>query len=246
VRGVEGAASAALNAADANTIAVAHDPGEARAGLLSEIGDVRHVEFAIDRDGSDRGLVPRDEASARDSVKRWLKAWGPALGCLAGTVVLLRISSPPGPPRIVVFPWPDHLTKMPVMTAAGPSNVKLVRSALSTESTAGWRVSGRKLVQPDPAEQSYRACQVEVDVTNLSGTARYVGAQDFSLLDTTGREWRVEPRLVVRLANGLGGKWVGPGETWSGWLQQARGDAPVTGLVFAPDGATRIALRAKQ
>jgi hypothetical protein len=102
------------------------------------------------------------------------------------------------------------------------------------------------LIQSEAGDRSFRKCQVQVDVTNLSGTLRYVAAQDFALLDATGREWRFDPGVSVHLADGLSGTWVAPGQTWSGWLQRERGEAAARGITFVPDGMTRIELRVIQ
>jgi GGDEF domain-containing protein len=245
-RELERAAETALAAADRDTTAVAHDPGDARAGILAQILNVHHLEFSMAQDDAYGDLSPTTEPTLRELAVAWLKRWGPGLGCLAATPLILSFKSQSATSSPTSFPWPDHLHEIPLLSETGASNVRLFRSTLSAEDSGTWKLSEGRLVQPDPSSQLLRACQVRVTITNLSTSSRYVSAADFSLFDTTGREGRVDLLRQVRLAEGLTGKWVAPGESWSGWLLITRSDAPVKGVVFRPDAMTRIAMRRQE
>jgi GGDEF domain-containing protein len=243
-RDVAGAAHAALAAVDGDTTTVAHDPGDARSGILSQIPHVHHIEFSMSAEDA-YGLPPSAaETTFRELMLVWLKRWGPAFGCLAVTPLVLMIRSPRGPLGPAYFPWPDQLKEVPLLGESGASQVKLVRTMLSVASSASWTLSNGKLVQPEAGSQLLRACQVRLTVANVSNSPRYVSGADFWLRDSAGREGRVEMQRQVRLAEGLSGKWLAPGESWSGWLVHTRGDAPVTGVVFRPDSVTRVVANA--
>ncbi len=236
----DAAAAAVTGAPTDTTITVALDPEDRRAGMLTELPDVRVTGVSMDR-LEQTGSGPQAPPTKADRLKVWAKAWGAAVVCLAAAPVVLQIGAGNAEfPRLYV--WPSELAEFPVVEASGVSQVKVVRSKLPTTSGGGWKLTGQ-VVQADPANSSVKMVQIWVEVTNLSDHARYVSTYDFAALDADGKELSYEPKLVLRYEHGLDGRWVGPGESSSGWLVTTRKERAVTGLLFRPSRETRLVAR---
>jgi hypothetical protein len=110
------------------------------------------------------------------------------------------------------------------------------------QSAGGWTLSGAKITQGNPTDGPLGVCQVHLSITNSTDHTYYVSAFDFSAIDAKGHKLAIDPTRMLRLAQGIAGKWLACGETWSGWLIFPRGEAPITGLLFEPDRFTHIML----
>ena len=169
---------------------------------------------------------------------------GPSLGCFVATLVLLQCTGSNAPVPIGYFTWPDNLSEIQVVTSAGSRTVKLMRNTMPAQSAGGWTVSDVKIAQAGSADGQISTCQIHLTVTNSTGHTYYVSAFDFSVIDAKGRRWSLEPARMLRLDQGISGRWMNEGDRWSGWLLFPRRDAPITGVVFEPDRFTHIALNA--
>ena len=142
------------------------------------------------------------------------------------------------------YTWPENLEEVQVVDNTGSKKIRLLRSTLPAQSAGGWALSEGKIVQGNPADGPLVPCEIHLSITNSTGHTYYVSAFDFTPVDAKGQRITIDPMRMLHMTEGLAGRWMGPGETWSGWLLFLRRDALVTGIVFEPDRFTHIVLSA--
>jgi GGDEF domain-containing protein len=237
-RAVLGAASAAIEAADAKAITVAVDPKDGRVPLLATVQDVRTLETEMERSLLDSREKVAPEASG---LRATLRAWGPVVACFGGVPIVMALGGGSGEIE-KVYPWPPDLTTLPSVNASGTSMVRIVRQDLPGVSSADWEISG-SMTQAEPGQHRILGVEFHLAVTNRSKSGQYVSVYDFTALDASGKELEFVPRRVMRMPEPLDAKWLQPGETWSGWLSINRKEEPVRGIVFRPDRRTQLIAR---
>lgn len=243
VRSIVDAAVMALKAADTALLTVAVDPKDGRVPLLATVADVRKIDVPM------APLVlppatptPGKSALGRPRLATWLRGWGPVLLCLAGVPTVMAMGA--GKSDFDrAFPWPPDLQSLPILDGTGTSQVRLVHQRLKDEAADGWKLSGALMTQAEPESQKVRKVEFRVEVTNQSKSSRYVSLFDFVALDAAGNELEFALNRVMKYAQPLDGRWLDPGESWSGWMFVVRNNAPVSALVFNPGGQTRLVLR---
>lgn len=238
-RSLTRAASGALSAADpARLVRVVCDRADVRANVISQMAEVEQLGVNLDRSDPDEPIA----TTRNDSWSDWIRVWGAGVGCLLAAVVLLRISAGRAPTTHGYFPFPDSLTEIPVMDETGTRTVRLERNRLADQQAKSWRLTDALLIQGDPSTGPYAQCQVRLTVTNTSAHTFYVSAYDFTAVDDKGHRFPFAPERMLRMPQGISGRWLSPGESWTGWLITARQNAPVVAVEFEPDRYTRLRL----
>lgn len=238
-RGFFVTAGLALGHRNTAKLRVLLNPEEPRAALISEmegvVVEVTTIESSHCPDG------PNAEDSSPKRLAAFSRSWGPVAACLVGAAILLAVPgntrSPAPHPT-----WPDTLTDLQVMDANGPRTIRLIRSKLVPQSSATWSVSAARIVQGDPADGSFSPLQFHVSVTNRSSRKYYVSPLDFEAIDSNGRTLAVDVAKTLRAVNGFVGRWLGPGESCSGWIISSRMEALAEVVRFQPDRLTRLDL----
>ncbi len=241
-RALAAAAVEFVNAGNAALVTVIHDKADLRSETISQMRDVAHKTAPMHRSEPNANVLSTATPDLRTRGMLWLRAWGPAFGCFAATALLLQITGGGSPASSAYFTWPDNLTELQVLSSTGSKTVRLMRNTMAAQSAGGWTLSGAKITQGNLEDGPLNPCQIQLSITNTTGYTYYVSAFDFSVIDAKGRKFAIDITRMLRLAQGIGGRWLPSGETWSGWLQSPRGDAPIAALEFAPDRFTRIEL----
>ena len=192
----------------------------------------------------DRDAAETDAPALLVRLTFWLRTWGPALGCFIAAFVLLQFTGGKANAGPSYSTWPDNLQELQLVDSAGSRKVQLLRATFPAESAGGWTLSEGRIVQGNPDDGPLSPCEIHLDITNTTSHTYYVSAFDFYALDAKGQRIAIDPMRMRRMAAGLAGRWMSPGETWSGWLLFPRRDAAVTQLVFEPDRFTHIVLNA--
>ena len=242
-RGLAAAATQGLQIETTSLITVVHDPSDVRANIISQMSDVAHQGVEMIRRGASEEAASISLTFGR-RCQIWLKMWGTALGCVVAALLTLFTPGVTGSIQVGAFFWPDNLDSVQVVDRQGPRTVRLVRSQAEVKSSGGWQLSDTRIIQGDPADTSFSPCQIHVTVTNFARHSYYVSAYDFEAVDGKGRHLTFDPRSMARFAQGLTGRWLDTGESWSAWLRISRLDAPISEVVFEPDKETRIAVEA--
>lgn len=241
-RGLAAAAANGITAGSSNSIAVLVDPADSRSVSIEQMNGVEVRATKMARMNAD-DAASSDGSSTAQHLVPWFRAWGPGLAFVLGALLTMATTRGKATPA-GVFPWPENLTELQIVDAKGPKAIRLQRTPLADHATARWRLSNAYVVQGDPASEFYGGCQVNVTITNRSDSSSYVSLFDFEAVDADGGTWQFDPLRIVRLRDGLTGRWLGPSETWSAWLLLVRGHSPITALRFHPDRYTQIELRA--
>jgi hypothetical protein len=176
-------------------------------------------------------------------VTTWLRTWGPAFGCFVAAFALLQLSGGKTGAGPAYFTWPENLQEVQVVDNLGSRKIRLMRIPLPEGTGGGWTIRDGMIVQGNPEDGTLVPCQVHVTVANDTGRTFYVSAFDFTLVDSNGQKFNVDPSRMLQMENGIAGRWLRSGEAWSGWLVFPRRDAAIIELLFAPDRFTHIDLR---
>ncbi len=243
-RGLAAAALESTTKSGSALLTVVYDESDLREPAILQLSDVAHQKVQMVRQDTSK-ITP--ETLAPDFVARtvaWLRTWGPGLGCFLACLALLQYTSSKGSTGPTYYVWPENLQELQIVDGTGSRKCRLLRVDLPSESAGGWTLSEGKIVQGDPADGPLASCQIHVNVTNSTSHAYYVSSYDFTPMDATGRKFTVDPTRMLLMDQGLAGRWMNPGESWSGWLVFPRRDAAITELVFEPDRFTRIVLKA--
>jgi GGDEF domain-containing protein len=239
-RELASAAKFGLSQSDGADVTVVVDGADPRAKSIEQLAGVRIVRKALcqaDEDAKATSFV--DGPSER--LMALLRVWGPGIACWIGAIlVLLVVGTKAYLPNI--FPWPDSLNEVQVVDSGGSHRVKLLRRNLESRQVGGWRVANGLLIQGDPADGSYGNAQVRLSVTNLTQGGAYISLFDFTAIDQQGNRLEFDPLRVLRMSQGLTGKWLKPRESWTAWLILSRGQSPVTQIVFQPAQDARLEL----
>jgi GGDEF domain-containing protein len=239
VEGLLSVASQSLADATESRLTVIHGPADARATHDSPIRDVEYREYPIHLN-QPTGAALAPTPTLRTRAMAWFRSWGPATSCLAAAVLLLQLTGSSAPVQPNSFPWPAQLTELQLVEPSGSKTIRLLRQTLPAQSAGGWTLSDVSMVQGNPEDGRLDVCQFHVRVTNDSSRTYYLSAHDFAAIDSKRRLLPFEPRQMVKFSQGLAGRWMGPGETFDGWLRiSPRGDRCL-GLQFQPDRFTRI------
>jgi GGDEF domain-containing protein len=237
------AALKALDSANGNTIlTVAHDPTDLRAPALAQMADVAPLAHPMHSGSVESPQFAANVPTFRSRAEGWLKNWGAAAGCVVAALVALQLGGGKTVPQ-VYFPWPDSVTEFPTVDAAGPRTVRLNRTALPDGASAGFRISDVRITQGEPEEKRYSAAQVRLTVENTSNRRHYVSFYDFQAVDAKQQQIPLEPERMVRVSGGIVGRWMAPGEKWTGGIFFRRKDAPIVGIEFQPDRFNHILVR---
>lgn len=239
-RGLCDAATKSLSYDKNAVLSVVSDPTDLRGETISQMPDVAHRELTMRSRDKNAGQAA---ASEKARLGTWLRIWGPPIGCLIAAALVIGFT---GKSREALapsqYPWPDNLTELQIVNRTGPKTVRIVRSSLPTLSSGGWTLSNGTFAQASPAEKGSPQCQMRITITNATGRTYYVSASDFEVADSNGTRWALGPVRMLRLTDGIAGRWMNPGDTWTGWLLLARRGAPITEVSFQPDRSTRIVL----
>ncbi len=225
-----------------STLTVMLDPTDVRALSIAQLGgiDVKHTPMAI----SQEDAKGSDESDSDFSLTRslsWGRTWGLPFACLAGAILLLNLTGHASQIQ-TSFPWPENLTELQIVDPSGPKTIRLTRTHLPDQATSEWALSDVLLIQGNIKDGSYALCQIHVAVRNNSKHSYFVSPYDFTAIDKSGSKLVFDPQRALRIANGLTGKWLAPGESISGWLPIIRRDAEIAGLVFWPDRDNHIVI----
>jgi hypothetical protein len=243
-RGLAAAAMRGLQLEHQSLITVVHDPADVRANVIGQMTDVTHEGVTMARRSGSEDAQPLHLDLAQRGVL-WLRTWGPSLGCVIAALACLLLLGGKATGQPNVFAWPDNLAEVQVVDSAGPRSVRLQRSSPAAASSGKWSLSDVRVVQGVPQDGVFAAVQVHVEVSNMTRHTFFVSSYDFEAIDEKGRHLQFDPRGMVRMIHGITGKWLDPGESWSGWLRANRLDAPIKQIVFEPDGHTRIVVEAR-
>ena len=236
--GVASAATGVISTAVQDGILVVVDPADVRSVSISQISGITLVKFVMARhplEGSLSSTKLRQEKGVFFTFKRWL----PAFACFVGAIAVLLISGRTSP-LVGAYPWPETMKDVLVVDQRGQRSVRLVRTHLGTVRQGNWEVMKATLVQGELADGLYPSCQIYVSIRNHSSRLHYVSAYDFTAFDRAGRVFSFGPLQMLRLAGGVTGKWLSPGESMSGWIRFSRFDEPIEGIRFEPDRNTHI------
>lgn len=224
---------------DASNLKVLCDPADVRSTVISQMSDVQHVAVSLEKLNPDAVPTP----SPHHSWRTWTRSWGPALGCLLAAWLLLQLTSSKASNAASYFPLPESVTELPILDQNGSKVVHIVRSRLTKQQSDNWSLSDGLLIQSDPKDGNlYPGCQIHITITNISEHNFYVSAYDFKAVDESGRRIGFAPERMLRMTEGITGRWLAPGETWTGWLITVRQAAPIVSLEFTPDRFTRLTL----
>ncbi|MGC4065887.1 MAG: hypothetical protein QM784_14805 [Polyangiaceae bacterium] len=215
-------------------LAVAHDPTDLRGPAIAQMAEVTPMEYPMHAGSVESPHSPASSSSLRSRFEAWLKNWGAATGCTAGALIALQLGGGKSVPP-VYFPWPESVAEFPVVDASGPRTVHLTRSEFSAAATAGFRVADIRITQAEADEKRYSSVQVRLTLENTSNRRHFISFYDFQAVDGKQQRLPLEPERMVRVADGIIGRWLAPGEKWTGWLFFRRKDAPIVGLEFQPD-----------
>ena len=248
VVGIPGVTSRSLTRAAADAVVtdrslselrVLCDPADVRANVISQMTDVKHVATALARhDPNDSPIAIQSKA-----WQAWFRAWGAGLGCILVALLILRLPGSSASASPSYFPLPDNVTELPFIDQSGARTVHIIRTKLTDQQSSSWRVTDAIISQSDHGP--YPLSQVRLSVTNTSNHTFYVSSFDFNAVDTTGRHISFPPERMLRMAQGISGRWLDPGDTWTGWLMTSRPNAPIASIEFTPDRSTRLSLTAR-
>ena len=234
-------ATRAIDGAVGEDVVIAIDEGDSRGKAIEGQSGVTVRRIAMHQSETESpGSL--DPVYFMERLVVWLRLWGPGGTCLLGALVVLGFSGGKALPN-PVFPWPESLGQLQIVDRNGPRTVNIVRQLLTPTETAFWRISDAVVVQGNPRDGAYSFCQIRLTLTNRSNRTTYVSVYDFTAIDTAGRKWEIDPTRALRVDKGITGRWLNPGESWTGWLIVARGEKAITGLLFEPDPSTSIQLR---
>lgn len=239
-RGLTKAAVQALDKQTDSAIVVVHDPADVRADIVAQMSDVDRMSIAMDRREPEIGTELAG-TGVRAQFMLWLRSWGPAVGCMVGALLWLQVTGGRAAALALPRAWPDNLTEVQVVTPSGARTVHLVRQMFVGQSSAGWTIDGF-IVQGNPAEGRYTFFQIHVTVTNHTKHPYFVSVDDFLALDSDSRSFQFNPDRMLQFEEGITGRWLGPGESFSGWLAAHRDNAPINRLIFEPTRNSRLVL----
>jgi GGDEF domain-containing protein len=243
VRDMADAAEKALEVvAGPGGLIVAHGPGEGSASMLEEFKELPRFPLTLSaKNLRVRPAVDDEEETFIKKFTAWGKAWGLAVACLAAVPVILYVGDR-GELIRPSFPWPADVTAVPSLGAKGVQSVAIVRNTAAAVSDGTWMVDDATIAQMDATAVRGAVVQVHLSVTNRSPLPQHFTMFDISVLDDDGKQLKLDPGTSLRFENALGAKTIGPGESWSGWLQYARGTTPARALVVQPSRANRLYL----
>jgi GGDEF domain-containing protein len=236
-RGLATAALKAIQVPQESLVTVVHDPDDVRSAVVGQMSDVTHLAVQMERSEADGNPTAAGKSTP---LRNWLTHWGPAAACISGAFAWLQLTGGKVPLQSNSFAWPATLDQVQVVDSSGSRVVRLQRKSLPSQSSSNWRLEDILLVQGEPADGAFPACQVYVSVTNQSRHSFYVSAEDFAAIDASGRVFPFDPLRMLRFEHGIAGRWLNPGDKWSGWLLMYRRDAPVMSVTFEPDRSTRL------
>lgn len=243
-RGLVKAAVAALEHCppeQSNALVTAvHDPSDVRTPNLQQMSGVFAHGSSMERRDPNADALDAPAPTNTQAID-WARRWGPSLGCILAALVILIVSAPASAIKVGSYPWPDTLDGVQVYDERGSRTVPLVRTQLAPVSALGWTLSDVMIVQPTPGEAAVNLVEIRVRITNGTPASRYVSALNFSVTDANKKTLSLAPQQMLRMSQGITGKWLKPGETWSGWLRTTR-TAPITELVFEPGSGIRLIL----
>jgi GGDEF domain-containing protein len=230
------AALKALDAAKADAlVTVVHDPTDLRGPAIAQMVDVAPLELNMHRADVEPPSLLQTSVSLRNRFEHWLKNWGATAACFVGALIALQLGGggkalPPS-----VFPWPDTVTEFPIVDSSGTRTVRLERSQLPNATSSAFKLSNLRIIQANAEEKRYLLGQVHLTIENTSTQTQYVSFCDFQAVDASQHRIAPEPERMIRVSEGIVGRWLRPGEIWSGWLFFRRMNTPIVGLEFQPD-----------
>jgi hypothetical protein len=119
--------------------------------------------------------------------------------------------------------------------SSGTRTVRLERTVLPNAYSSAFKLLNPRIIQAHESDKRYQLVQVQITVENTSAQTQYVCFSDFQAIDASQHRITPEPERMIRVANGLIGRWLQPGERWTGWLFLRRMNEPIIGIEFQPD-----------
>ena len=236
--------AAAVKSIDRTTpsalITVVHDPEDLRTTSIAQMSDTDVADFTMDSEDSEGDMLSDSALSLRQRFVSAARNWGAAIGCLTAAVLLLGVTGSKSPVRPVYYSWPDQLREIQIVDASGPRTVRLVRTNLGSQQAGNYALLNVSIVQGDPSDGRLEQCQIDLTIKNNSKNTLYVSVYDFAAIDASQQELAIEPERMVRSDKGITGKWMQPGEEWSGLLLVRRRNNAIKGLSFRPDRFTHL------
>jgi len=240
-RGLAAAAVRPLNDKSDSAITVVHDAADVRTNVLGTMSNVAHLSINMERRDQDPSLNPTPSGIGQ-FLQNLLRDWGFGFACIFGAVLLMYLTGSKGAPLAKSYAWPPNFTEVELVDSTGVHTVHLVRHAFTAQSSANWSLSDVTMAQGNPADGFFAPVQIHLTITNRSEHRYYVGASDFAAIDANGHRFEFDPQRMLHFDQGITGRWLSPGDSWSGGMIISRGIAPIEKIVFQPDRVTRIEL----